>query len=73
MYYSIQGKYGRSWEEVTAETVRSEAVARLKEYRENEIGTAFRMVQKTEPKIIKCAVCGNTENMEICTGCLKSE
>lgn len=54
-YWSIQGSYGRSWEEVTAEewkhgvdSGRKEAVKRLKEYRENEPGTTFRLVLKRE-------------------------
>jgi len=54
-YWSIQGRYGRSWEEVTAEewkhgvdSGRKEALKRLREYRENEPGTAFRLVLKKE-------------------------
>lgn len=34
--YRIFGDYGQGWEEVTAETTRTQAKARLKEYRENE-------------------------------------
>lgn len=40
-YYSYCG-----WECVTTETSRKEAMVRLKEYRENEAGTAFRVVKR---------------------------
>jgi hypothetical protein len=42
--YQVHGLYSGAWEEVTCETTRSEARARLKEYRENEPGTPFRLV-----------------------------
>lgn len=42
--FQIQGYYPPyGWEEVTSEETRSEARARLKEYRENERATSFRM------------------------------
>lgn len=44
--YQIQGYYSYGWEEVTAEETRSEGKERLKEYRENEPGTPFRMIKK---------------------------
>ena len=44
--YQIQGYYNSQWETVTTETTRSEAKQQLKCYRENETGTAFRMVKK---------------------------
>lgn len=54
-YWSVQGHYGRAWEEVTTEewkhgidSGRREALKRVKEYRENEPGTAFRLVLKRE-------------------------
>jgi hypothetical protein len=47
-YYEVQGNYGQGYECVTAEDTRPEALARLKEYRENEPGTAFRIVRKKE-------------------------
>lgn len=54
-YWSVQGHYGHGWEEVTAEewkhgadSGRKEALKRVKEYRENEPGKAFRVVLKRE-------------------------
>jgi len=34
--YQVLGNYGEGWEEVITEETRTEALARLKEYRENE-------------------------------------
>lgn len=48
-YWSIQGYYpGSGWEEVTAEDTWKQARERLKEYRANEPGTAFRARTKKE-------------------------
>jgi len=47
--YQVHGCYAHGWEEVTAEDTRAEAKQRLKEYRENEPGTAFRLVRKRVP------------------------
>lgn len=44
--YQVHGHYAHGWEEVTAEETRAEAKERLKEYRENEPGTAFKLVRK---------------------------
>ena len=44
--FQIHGYYSGAWEEVTCETTRLEARARLKEYRENEPGTAFKVVKR---------------------------
>jgi DNA polymerase IIIc chi subunit len=44
--FEIQGLYSGQWESVTSEDSRKEARERLKEYRENERGTAFRLVKK---------------------------
>lgn len=44
--YQIQGYYSGQWEMVTTETTWSEAKQQLKCYRENETGTAFRIVKK---------------------------
>lgn len=44
--YEVQGNYSHGWEAVTTEDTRPEARQRLKEYRENESGTAFRLVKK---------------------------
>ncbi len=41
--YEIQGLYGYGWECVTSEIEYLEARQRLKEYRENELGTKFRL------------------------------
>lgn len=47
----IQGNYGhgQGWEDLTAETSRDEALARLGEYRENEPGIPFRRIRRHEP------------------------
>ena len=47
----IQGNYGHGhgWEDLTAETLRSEALERLREYRDNEPGTPFRKIRRREP------------------------
>lgn len=43
--YEVQGYYSY-WECVTTEDDRKQAQERVKEYRENEHGTAFRIVKK---------------------------
>lgn len=44
----VQGNYGQGWEDVTAEEKRSEARARLREYRENEPQYAHRLIRRRE-------------------------
>lgn len=46
----VQGNYGygHGWEDVTAEETRKEALARLREYRENEPGVPFRLIRRRE-------------------------
>ena len=41
--FDIEGLYAHGWEPVTCEETRKEARERLKEYRANEPGTAFRI------------------------------
>jgi len=41
--FDIEGVYSYGWECVTCEETRTEARARLKEYRENEPGITFRI------------------------------
>lgn len=51
--WEVQGSYGQGWECVTAEEKFSEALARRREYRENEPQTAFRIKltrEKIEPE-----------------------
>jgi hypothetical protein len=48
--WQIQGCYNGAWECVCTEDCRIDARDRLKEYRENEIGTTFR-IQKKRVKI----------------------
>jgi hypothetical protein len=45
----VQGNYGygHGWEDLTAEDTRKEALARLREYRENEAGP-FRLIRRRE-------------------------
>lgn len=47
-YWAIEGYYAGGWEEVTEESTWREARQRLKEYRENERGTAFRARRRRE-------------------------
>jgi hypothetical protein len=44
--YQVHGLYAHGWEEVTCEETRREARARLREYRENEPSTAFKLVHR---------------------------
>lgn len=44
--FQIHGFYGYGWEEVTSETTYKEANKRLKEYRENEPETQFKIIKK---------------------------
>jgi len=44
--YTVQGYYGRGWEDVATEDARHEARARLREYRENEPQYAHRLVTR---------------------------
>jgi hypothetical protein len=48
--WEIQGCYNGAWECVCTEDNKREALARLKEYRANELGTTFR-IQKKRVKI----------------------
>jgi len=41
--WDVEGYYAGGWEAVTCEESRSEAKARLKEYRENDPGTSYRL------------------------------
>jgi hypothetical protein len=47
--FDIEGAYGYGWECVTCEETRKGARERLKEYRENEPGTPFRIRKYREP------------------------
>lgn len=47
-YYSIRGFYSGAWAEVTTEDTYIEAKTRLKEYRENERSTSFKIVRGRE-------------------------
>ena len=47
--FQVHGNYGFGYEEVTAEDTRKEALARLREYRENEPGTSFKLVTRRIP------------------------
>lgn len=46
--YEVQGNYGygQGWEAVTTETTRKEGLERLREYRVNEPGVPFRLINK---------------------------
>jgi len=50
LLHVVQGNYGygHGWEDLTAEDTRKEALARLREYRENERGVAFRLIRRRE-------------------------
>lgn len=50
LVHVVQGNYGygHGWEDLTAEDDRVEARARLREYRENESGTPFRLIRRRE-------------------------
>lgn len=55
--FQIHGYFpGTGWEEVTCEVTREAARANLKEYRENDPGTAYKMVKKrvkiAQPEVI---------------------
>lgn len=47
--FDIEGLYSYGWESVTCEETRKDARERLKEYKENEPGTAFRLRKYREP------------------------
>ena len=49
--WEVRGNYGYGdgFECVTAEESRKEALQRLKEYRDNEPGTPFKLVKTREP------------------------
>lgn len=50
LVHIVQGNYGygHGWEDVTAEDTRKEAMARIREYRENEHGIPFRLIRRRE-------------------------
>jgi hypothetical protein len=43
---TVQGNYGHGWEDLTAESTWGEIKQRLREYQENEPGTAFRAIKR---------------------------
>jgi hypothetical protein len=47
-YWEIRGNYGHGPELVTAEVTRPSALARLREYRENEPGVCFTIHKRRE-------------------------
>lgn len=46
--FVIQGNYGQGWEDLTEETLYSEAHDRLREYNENEKGYSHRLIRRRE-------------------------
>lgn len=46
--YVVQGNYGQGWEDLTAETTKSEAQERLREYNDNEPETPHRVRAREE-------------------------
>ena len=50
LIHVVQGNYGygHGWEDVTAAETRKEAMAGLREYRENERGVPFRLIRRRE-------------------------
>lgn len=50
LIHVVQGNYGygHGWEDVTAADTRKEALAHLREYRENERGVPFRLIRRRE-------------------------
>lgn len=44
--YTVQGNYSQGWEDLTTETTRTEARARLKEYREHEPQYQHRLIKR---------------------------
>jgi hypothetical protein len=49
--WRVYGLYIHGWEEVTCEETYREGRERLKEYRENEPETRFRLICKRIPKV----------------------
>ncbi len=47
-FYEILGCYNLGYEVVTTEETWKEAKHRIREYRENEVGTSFKIVKKRE-------------------------
>lgn len=48
--FVVQGNYDMGWEDVTAEDTRSEALERLREYRQNETMYAHRLITRRVPR-----------------------
>ena len=46
--FNVQGHYTHGWEDVSAYDTRADARQGLKEYRENERGTAFQLIKRRE-------------------------
>lgn len=44
--WTVQGNYGHGWEDLTAAATWKEIKQNLREYRENEPGTAFRAIKR---------------------------
>lgn len=47
--YQVWGNYGQGFEELTAESTRREANARIREYRENQPEGTYKIVVKRIP------------------------
>jgi hypothetical protein len=54
LVWEIQGNYGQGWECETAEETRREALARLREYRENMPEYAHRLRATAELREASC-------------------
>lgn len=50
--YVTQGYYGAGWEDVTASDTRAGGKQDLKDYRDNEPGTAHRLITRRVPRIV---------------------
>lgn len=49
--FYVQGNYGygHGWEDLCGEDSRIKGYKRLREYRKNELGVPFRLIQRREP------------------------
>jgi hypothetical protein len=49
----LQGHYGYGWEDLTAAETRAEIVGYRRDYRENEPGTALRIIRRREMREVR--------------------
>lgn len=66
--WDVEGNYGQGWETVTGNYEKRASLANLREYRENEPGTAFRKIRANNPRNVILVLVGHAKGPGYYTG-----